>query len=576
MGYHITTISFAAMNKKWILKEAPKAEKVDQLQQQLGVNRIICELLVQRGIESFDEAKAFFRPDLSLIHDPFEMKNMAIAVERLTQAIYNNEKILIYGDYDVDGTTSVALTYNFLKEFSSNLFTYIPDRYTEGYGVSKKGIQWAIDHRVDLIITLDCGIRAVETTQMAVDEHIDVIICDHHLPGNVLPAAIAILDPKQKDCSYSYKELSGCGIGFKFLQGFCIQNGIEEQKLLRHLDLVAVSIASDIVPITGENRILAHFGIKKLNVDPSPGLLALMNKAGMQRPVNISNVVFGIGPRINAAGRISHASAALNLLTQDNEADAKVFAEKLNLENEERKSYDESITQEALALIQEEGVNKSANVLFKKDWHKGIIGIVASRCIEHHYKPTIVLTESNQKITGSARSVDGFDIYTAIEACSEHLEQFGGHRFAAGLTMNKSQLGAFKDLFEKQVGATITEEEKVQKIIIDREVKLGDIDFKFNSILKQMGPFGPENMQPVFVSRGVKLHGDARILKEKHLKLAVVQEDSMVFDAIGFGMFQLESLTSDSFDLVYTVEENNFRGETSLQLMIKDIRECQN
>lgn len=561
------------MNKKWILKDEAPTEQVTQLKTELGINPLICQLLVQRGIKTYDEAKSFFRPELSDCHDPFEMKHMSIAVERLTEAVFKNEKILIYGDYDVDGTTSVALTYNFLKKYSSNLFTYIPDRYTEGYGVSTKGIQWAIDHGVDLIITLDCGIRAIDTVDMAAKEHIDCILCDHHLPGSTLPAAVAILDPKQEDCHYPYKELSGCGIGFKFMQAFCIQNGIDENELLNFLDLVAVSIASDIVPITGENRTLAFYGLKKLNSSPIPGFVALMKKAGLQTPINISNVVFGIGPRINAAGRISHANAALNLLTQESEQEALVFAEKLNLENEERKSYDESITKEALSLIHEEGIDKSANVLYKKDWHKGIIGIVASRCIEHHYKPTIVLTESNQKITGSARSVEGFDIYSAIESCSEHLEQFGGHKYAAGLTMKKSQLSAFKELFEKRVSETITEDEKTQKVLIDLEIKLSDIDYKFYNILKQMGPFGPENMQPVFISRGVQLYSEARILKEKHLKLAVRQEGSMIFDAIGFGLSDAEATTRKSFDLVYTIEENNFRGETSLQLMIKDLRE---
>ncbi|MBU2914798.1 single-stranded-DNA-specific exonuclease RecJ [Reichenbachiella agariperforans] len=560
------------MNKKWIIREKPSEEQINTLKESLGIDHTLCSLLVQRGINDFEIAKAFFRPSLSTSHDPFEMKNMSIAIERLTNAIFNNEKILIYGDYDVDGSTSVALVYNFLKSFSSNLFTYIPDRYTEGYGVSMKGIEWAIDHGVNLIITLDCGIRAVDTVQRAADNHIDTIICDHHLPGTILPPAIAVLDPKQADCTYPYKELSGCGIGYKLLEAFSIQNGVDENQLLQYLDLVAVSIACDIVPITGENRTLAYFGLRKLNSDAIPGLKALIKKSGMQLPLSISNVVFGLGPRINAAGRISHADAALNLLTQSSEEDAKVFAEKLNLENEERKSYDESITKEALALIQEDSLDKNTTVLFKKDWHKGIIGIVASRCIEHHYRPTIILTESNQKVTGSARSIEGFDVYAAIESCSSYLEQFGGHKYAAGLTMHKSNLVAFKDQFEKVVSAVITPEDKVLKIVIDAEIKLDQITTKFYSILNQMGPFGPGNMQPVFISRNIRLKSDARLLKEKHLKLAVYQEDSQVFDAIGFGMNDHQDTVSQSFDMVYTIEENNFRGNTSLQLMIKDLR----
>ncbi|PIB37314.1 single-stranded-DNA-specific exonuclease RecJ [Reichenbachiella sp. 5M10] len=563
------------MNKQWVIQETPDPSLVTTLQESLHIGQHLAGLLVQRGISNYDEAKAFFRPELTDSHDPFDMKNMSIAVERLTQAIFNNEKILIYGDYDVDGTTSVALVYSFLKTFSSNLFTYIPDRYTEGYGVSMKAMDWAIEHRMDLIITLDCGIRAVQTISHAAANHIDTIICDHHLPGPVLPPAVAILDPKQPDCDYPYEELSGCGIGYKLMEAFSIQNGIDENQLLQFLDLVAVSIASDIVPITGENRTLAFFGLKKLNSHPVPGLSALITKAGLKTPLTISNVVFGIGPRINAAGRISHADAALDLLTQNSLEAAKVFAEKLNLENEERKSYDESITKEALDLIAKGDPNNNTTVLFKKDWHKGIIGIVASRCIEHYYRPTIILTESNNLITGSARSIEGFNVYAAIEACSEHLEQFGGHKYAAGLTMKKSQLKKFKETFEQKVSEVIKPEDKIEKVLIDMELSLDEISPKFNSILKQMGPFGPGNMQPVFVSRGVTLHTAPRVLKEKHLKLAIKQNGSMVFDAIGFGMSSYEELVSAPFDIIYTIEENHFRGETTLQLMIKDLRVCE-
>lgn len=562
------------MIKEWILKPQPEEGQIKTLQNQLNIHEILCALLIQRGIDHIDDARSFFRPELDSLHDPFLMKDMDKAVERLTQAIFNEEKILIYGDYDVDGTTSVALAYNFLKELSPNIFTYIPDRYTEGYGVSRKGVQWAIDHNINLFITLDCGIRAIENIQMAKDHNIDVIVCDHHLPGEELPPAIAVLDPKQSDCSYPYDELSGCGIGYKLLEAFSVQNGIESHKLLDLLDLVAVSIASDIVPITGENRLLAWFGMKKLNNSPLPGFAALIEKAGMRTPLSISDVVFGIGPRINAAGRIGHAKTALDLLTQEVKEDAYVFAEKLNLENQERRNYDETITATALAMIQEDGQSeKNSTVLYKKDWHKGVIGIVASRCIEHYYKPTIIMTESNGKITGSARSVNGFDIYMALENCSEHLIQFGGHKYAAGLTMEPDQLDNFKNAFEESVSSLIEEKQKAPIIDIDLEIELEDIDFKMFGILKQMGPFGPQNMQPVFCSRNVFLKKEARVLKEKHLKLFVSQAGTTNnFDVIGFGLGHFHDKLDTPFDIVYTIEENHYMGQTTLQLMLKDIR----
>ena len=560
--------------KEWILKPQPENDQIQKLQSELNIHPILCTLLIQRGIDNIEEARAFFRPDLNSLHDPFLMKDMDKAVERLTHSIFNEERILIYGDYDVDGTTSVALAYNFLKSLSPNIFTYIPDRYTEGYGVSTQGIQWAIDHQIDLFITLDCGIRAVENIQMAKDHNIDVIVCDHHLPGNELPPAIAILDPKQSDCSYPYDELSGCGIGYKLLEAFSLQNGIENHKLLDLLDLVAVSIASDIVPITGENRLLAWFGLKKLNNSPLPGFAALIDKAAMRVPLNISDVVFGIGPRINAAGRIGHAKTALDLLTQETKEDAYVFAEKLNLENQERRNYDESITATALDMIESGGqAGKNSTVLYKKDWHKGVIGIVASRCIEHYYKPTIIMTESNGKITGSARSVNGFNIYTALENCSDHLIQFGGHKYAAGLTLEHNQLENFKSAFEESVSSLIEEEQKTPIIDIDLEIELDDIDFKMHGILKQMGPFGPQNMQPVFCSKNVFLKKEARVLKEKHLKLFISQAGTANnFDVIGFGLGHFHNQLDGPFDIVYTIEENNYMGQTTLQLMLKDIR----
>lgn len=562
------------MIKQWVYKEVPQTNDVDKLAENLNLDSLLCKLLIQRDIKDLQTAKSFFRPSLDSLHDPFEMKGMDIAVDRLTDAIFNEEKILIYGDYDVDGTTSVALAYNFLKEYSPNVFTYIPDRYTEGYGVSNQGIEWAIAHGVQLMITLDCGIRANDTVKKATEALIDVIICDHHLPGEKLPPAIAILDPKQSDCNYPYDELSGCGIGFKLIEGFCLQNGIDQKEVLKFLDLVAVSIASDIVPITGENRTLAWFGMKKLNKSPLPGFAALIEKAHMNVPMSISDVVFGIGPRINAAGRIGHAKTALELLTQTTKENATVFAEKLNLENTERKGYDESITKQALELILEEGQDKNdSTILFKPDWHKGVIGIVASRCIEHHYKPTIIMTESNGKISGSARSVKGFDIHHAIEACSEHLIQFGGHKYAAGLVMSKSKLEDFKLAFEKEVAATIKEEHKTARLEIDLEIKLDDIDFGLFNIMKQIGPFGPFNMQPIFSSSGVLLKNDAKLLKEKHLKLHVSQAGtSKEFDAIGFNLGEFHNQLDGPFDIAYTIEENHFRGNTTLQLVLKDIR----
>lgn len=562
------------MNKEWILKTQPEEGLIKNLQNQLNIHEILCTLLIQRGVDNIDTARSFFRPELDSLHDPFLMKDMDKAVERLTQALFEEEKILIYGDYDVDGTTSVALAYNFLKELSPNIYTYIPDRYTEGYGVSQKGIQWAIDHNINLFITLDCGIRANNNIQLATEHQIDVIICDHHLPGKELPPAVAILDPKQSDCTYPYDELSGCGIGYKLLEAFSIQNGIENHKLLDLLDLVAVSIASDIVPITGENRLLAWFGLKKLNNSPLPGFAALIEKAGMRTPLSISDVVFGIGPRINAAGRIGHAKTALDLLTQEAKEDAYVFAEKLNLENQERRNYDENITATALDMIQADGqIEKASTVLYKKDWHKGVIGIVASRCIEHYYKPTIIMTESNGKITGSARSVNGFDIYLALENCSEHLIQFGGHKYAAGLTMEPDQLDNFKNAFEESVSHRIEEKQKIPIIDIDLEIDLEDIDFKMFGILKQMGPFGPQNMQPVFCSRNVFLKKEARVLKEKHLKLFISQAGTTnSFDVIGFGFGHYHDKLDAPFDIVYTIEENHYMGQTTLQLMLKDIR----
>jgi len=563
------------MEKTWVFKAAPEEKKIRQLQGDLNINLHLSTLLVQRGVEQYDQAKSFFRPSLATLHDPFEMKGMDIAINRLNEAIFNKEKILIYGDYDVDGTTSVALVYNFLKKIYSNISTYIPDRYTEGYGISKKGVEWAKEIGATLVIALDCGIRANDSIAYAREFNIDFIVCDHHLPGDELPAAVAILDPKQSDCKYPYDELSGCGIGFKMLQAFCIQNGNEIESLYEYLDLVCVSIASDIVPMTGENRILAFFGLKKLNHAPNPGLKALMEKAGMAGEIDISKVVFGIGPRINAAGRIEHAKNAVDLLTQDTKENALVYAEKLQLDNLERRAFDEAITKEALEMIRSDGRQheKKSTVLYKKDWHKGIIGIVASRCIERYYKPTIILAESNNQVTGSARSVNGFDIYQAISKCERHLIQFGGHRHAAGLTMEIDQVKKFREAFEHAVAESIEPDQLEPKLEIDLEIDLEAIDFKFFGILKQMGPFGPQNMQPVFCTKKVVLKSDTRLLKDKHLKLFLAQSDQgKSFDAIGFNLGTFHRKLDEPFDIAYTIEENNYMGKKTIQLNLKDIR----
>ncbi len=557
--------------KEWKIAEENDTGLIKDLASKLNVNPIISKLLIQRGIYSFDKAKAFFRPEISFLHDPFYMKDMDKAVSRLNDAIFNEENILIYGDYDVDGTTSVALVYSFLKELYPKLDTYVPDRYSEGYGISRQGIDYARENGVSLIIALDCGIRAIDNVAYAKQAGIDFIICDHHLPGNELPDAVAVLDPKRKDCIYPYDELSGCGVGFKFMQAFCQTNTIDLKQLFNYLDLVAVSIASDIVPITGENRTLAWYGLKKLNSKPLPGLKALLNVAGFKDELDITNIVFGIGPRINAAGRIGHAKSAVELLIAKDEKQAEQMAKALNLNNTERKEYDESITQEALQQIEECTAPKAANVLYNPKWHKGIIGIVASRCIEKHYKPTIILTESNGSATGSARSVDGFDVYEAISACSHLLEKYGGHRYAAGLSLPLENIELFQRTFEDVVAKSITDEQLTPKVNVDAEIELSDITYKLYNILKQMGPFGPQNMQPVFVTHGVRIKNKPRVLKNLHLKITVEKEGSCL-DAIGFNLGSFSESLDQPFSIAYTIEENNYMGNRSLQLMLKDIK----
>lgn len=570
--------------KRWIYKPIPTSEKITQVSEAINVSREIATLLAQRDINTFEEAKAFFRPDLAHLHDPFLMKDMDKAVERLTKAISSDEKIMIYGDYDVDGTTSVATFYGFLKNVvyqnsaSCPLEFYIPDRYTEGYGVSQAGVEKAANEGFGLIISLDCGIKSKEKITWAKEHGVDFIVCDHHRPDdNDLPPAVAILDPKRSDCEYPYKELTGCGVGFKLLQAYCQTQGISQELLMPYLDLVVTSISCDIVPITGENRIMAYYGLQQLNSNPRTGLKALMQSASLAGKMDITKVVFGLGPRINAAGRIKHAYDAVNLLLTDNEEEATDFANIITKHNNDRKSFDSNITAEALSIIEEDELLKNAKstVLFKNDWHKGVIGIVASRCIEKYHRPTIILTESHGHAAGSARSVPGFDVYDAIEECSEHLIQFGGHTFAAGLTLEITEIENFRRKFEEVVNRKILPEQLSPMIDIDLKLPLIEISDKFHRIMSQMSPFGPQNMTPVFVSENVYLYGKPLKMKEKHLKINVFQEGSPAYTCVGFGMVEdyFEQLQEGkTFSICYTIEINEWQGRKSFQLMLKDIK----
>ena len=562
------------MEKTWKILPPPPSGEVEALAKAININPYLATLLIQRGIKDYGLAEKFFRMSLEHLHDPFLMQDMDVAVQRLAKAIDTEEKILIYGDYDVDGTTSVSLMISFLKQYSQHLDFYIPDRYSEGYGVSTDGINWAIDHNINLIISLDCGIKAHKVIELAAANDIDFIVCDHHTPDDTLPAAIAVLDPKRSDCSYPYKELSGCGVGFKLLQGLSIFKQWDEAQLWPLLDLVAVSIAADIVPITGENRVLCFFGLKVLEKSPRPGLAALIEIGNLQKPLTVTRTVFGIAPRINAAGRIAHAHGAVELLLSGDYEEAIYMAGQVNTKNEIRKETELEIVNEAIEMIDAETRVKNTTVLYKADWHKGVIGIVASKCIEHFHRPTIILTQSNGKATGSARSVKGFDIHEAIAACSDLLEQFGGHKYAAGLTMKKENVKPFQKMFEEVVSATILEEHLMPTITIDEEIELSIISASYMSIIDQMEPFGPGNMKPVFVTRQLKA-SKIKLLKELHLKMSVFnEEDGVVIDAIGFNMPEYyEKLKADPyFDLAYTIEENKFRGNTSIQLHIKDIK----
>ncbi len=565
------------MEKKWVLKPQCSEEAITRLSSELNINRILTTLLLQRGITTYNEAKSFFRPSLSELHDPFLMKDMDKAIARIDKAIKQKEKILVYGDYDVDGTTAVSLVYLFLKEHYPAVDFYIPDRYAEGYGISFAGIDFAKQNGFTLIIALDCGIKANDKIEYANKLDIDFIICDHHRPGNKLPKAVAVLDPKRDDCNYPYDELSGCGIGFKLIQASAQKHNVSFEILEPYLDLVAISIAADIVPITGENRILVYYGLKNINIKPRAGIKAIIDVTGYKKELNVNDVVFMIAPRINAAGRIESGNQAVELLISDCPDAAKLRGDGINEQNLTRKSLDQTITEQALALIakDEKFLNRRSTVLYHREWHKGVIGIVASRLTDKYYRPTVILTHSNGMVSGSARSVKDFDIYNAIESCSDLLEQFGGHMYAAGLTLKTENVEAFRNKFEEVVSSTIEERMRTKEIEIDAEINLSDITQKFYNILKQFAPFGPGNMSPVFKTSQVKEDGTARIVGKDHLKIVLSDYNHRKeYSGIAFQSGHLLGLIHNkkTFNICYHIEENVFREHVSLQLNIKDIQ----
>ena len=561
---------------RWTLKPSPDSEKTNRLQSELNIDPLTAQLLVQRGIETYEQARQFFRPSLTDLHNPYLMKDMDKAVERIEKGIANDENILVFGDYDVDGTTAVSLMSSYLRSFYPNVATYIPDRYDEGYGISYKGIDFADDNGFSLIIALDCGIKSIDHIAYAKAKNIDFIICDHHRPGDVLPDAVAVLDPKRNDCTYPYDELCGCGVGFKLIQALAQNRNETIDDLVSYLDLVATAIAADIVPITGENRVLAKFGLEVINSNPRPGIKALIQNL-KRNVLTITDVVFIIAPRINAAGRIKHGNYAVELLTEFNLEQAEEFASQIELFNSDRKDLDKQITVEALQqIIENNEENRFTTVVYQEDWHKGVIGIVASRLTETYYRPTLVFTKSGDKLAASARSVKDFDVYNALEACSEHLEQFGGHMYAAGMTLKEENYEKFKHAFESVVSETIHPDLLTPEISIDAEVQLSDINAKFFRILKQFEPFGPQNMTPVFLAKGLKDTGYGKKIGsgEEHLKLYVKQNNSESFGAIGFGLGNKKELTENGnpFDAVFSVEENEWNDNVTLQLRLRDIR----
>jgi single-stranded-DNA-specific exonuclease len=561
---------------RWNLQKAPDSQKVRALSKALGVESTLAKLLVQRGIETFEAAKAFFRPSLDQLYDPYLMQDMGLAVARIESAVEQGQNILVYGDYDVDGTTSVSLLSSYLLETYAQVTTYIPDRYQEGYGISFQGIDFASDNDISLIIALDCGIKALDKVAYASEKGIDFIICDHHRPGPEIPKAVAVLDPKRNDCHYPYEELCGCGVGFKLIQALAKSKGQDFQELLPYLDLVATAIAADIVPMTGENRILAYHGLQVINENPRPGIKALLQQVA-KTTFTITDVVFVIAPRINAAGRMKHGLHAVDLLTESNLEKAQKFAAAIETYNSDRKDLDKKITEEALQQIKDlHEEERFTSVVYKADWHKGVIGIVASRLIENHYRPTLVFAKSGDTLAASARSVKGFDVYKALEACSEHIEQFGGHKYAAGLTLLPENYEPFKAAFEEVVKNTLPPELRTAEIRIDSELNLSEISPKFFRILSQMAPFGPANMHPVFMASGLRDNGYGKQVGEdkSHLKLSILSGvDPKTYAAIGFGLGDKHALVqkSNAFKAAFTLDENHWQGHTTLQLVLKDI-----
>lgn len=562
------------MQKRWNILSTD-TNKVIALQQALKINKTLCNILVQRGIDSFEKAKKYFRPSLEHLHNPWLMKDMDKAVERILWTFNNHEKILVFGDYDVDGTTSVATLYSFLKANYEHVDFYIPHRYKEGYGVSKAGIDFAAANHFSLIISIDCGIKSVELIAYAKTLNIDFILCDHHMPDEILPNAVAILNAKQKDCNYPYKELCGCGVGFKLIQALAEKLNLENESYLQYVDLVATAIAADIVPITDENRVLTYFGIKKVNEKPNTGIKALIQLAKLEKNISVSNLVFMVAPRINAAGRMDDAKKAVQLFIENDDKKALEYAEMLHIDNTERREADTNITEEALAIIQSDAhlMHKKTTVVYNENWHKGVVGIVASRLIETYYRPTIVLTKSDNLISGSARSISGFNLYNAIHACKDYLVNYGGHFAAAGLSLLPEQLNNFIHAFEKEVSNTIHPDLLIPEIVIHAEVAFEELTMNFYNIITQMEPFGPENMRPVFISKKVIDTGFSKIVKEQHLRISVKQND-IHFSGIGFNMadkFQIFE-HKKPLDIVYTLDINEWNGTKSLQLKLIDVR----
>ena len=568
------------MKKRWIVNTPPEGTEIQKLAKQLHCNHVVANLLLQRGVDNTEKAHAFFNPSLSMLHDPFLMKDMDKAITRLEEAIRNEEKVMIYGDYDVDGTTAVALLYKYLKNKCEKLYYYIPDRYTEGYGVSIRAIDYAAENQFSLMIVTDCGVKAVEKVRYAKEKKVDVIICDHHTPGEELPEAVAVLDPQRSDCSYPYHWLSGCGVSFKLAQAYSLKHNLPMSELYNLLDLVCVSIASDIVPITGENRILAYYGLQQLNQKPSLGLKTILKFSGVGEVLTINDIVFRIGPKINAAGRVESGNKSVELLIADNEEKATAVAKSINNFNDKRKKLDHDITEEALEYIRQsqQDPRHKATVLYNPNWHKGVIGIVASRLTEFYYRPTVILTESNGFATGSARSVEGFDLYYAISQCSEHLENYGGHKYAAGLTLKLENIEAFRTKFQQIVSETITDEMLTPQINIDAKIRLSDITPELYHMIQKFAPFGPNNNLPVFMTEGVtNFIGSRQVGRHnEHLKLVVVDDTRICHDRSGIAFSMGEHFPRISqgeyFDICYTLQENSFMGRSDIQMMIKDIK----